>query len=83
MPYTEALLAAIPKLDAAPHTPLPAISGRPPDPTRPLGGCSFAPRCRYADNRCRQEKPVLTAAESPDHQYACFHPIPIALAEAM
>jgi peptide/nickel transport system ATP-binding protein len=83
MPYTEALLAAIPKLDAAPHTPLPAIAGRPPDPTRPVGGCSFAPRCRYADGRCGQEKPVLTAAESPDHQYACFHPIPIRLAEAM
>ena len=48
MPYTEALLAAIPKLDAAPHTPLPAISGRPPDPTRPMQGCSFSPRCRYA-----------------------------------
>ena len=53
MPYTEALLAAIPKLDAPPHTPLPAIAGRPPDPTRPLPGCSFAPRCRYADGRCR------------------------------
>src|SRR5262250_3250351 len=63
MPYTEALLAAIPKLDSAPHTVLPAISGRPPDPTRPLGGCSFAPRCRYVDDRCRQEKPVLVAAE--------------------
>ena len=49
MPYTEALLAAIPKIDAAPHTPLPAISGRPPDPTRPIKGCSFSPRCRYAD----------------------------------
>ncbi|MFN5489780.1 MAG: ATP-binding cassette domain-containing protein, partial [Bradyrhizobium sp.] len=34
------LLAALPKLDVAPHTPLPAISGRPPDPTRPLKGCS-------------------------------------------
>jgi len=42
--YTEALLAAIPKIDARPHTPLPAISGRPPDPTRPLKGCSFSPR---------------------------------------
>ena len=51
MPYTEALLAAIPKLETAPHTPLPAISGRPPDPTRPLRGCSFAPRCRYAASR--------------------------------
>jgi peptide/nickel transport system ATP-binding protein len=75
MPYTEALLAALPKLDAAPHTPLPAISGRPPDPTRPLKGCSFAPRCRYATGRCQQEKPALAEAESEDHLYACFHPI--------
>jgi len=75
MPYTEALLAAIPKLDAAPHTVLPAISGRPPDPTRPLKGCSFSPRCRYAVARCHGEKPELTEAETPAHQYACFHPI--------
>jgi peptide/nickel transport system ATP-binding protein len=75
MPYTEALLAALPKIDAAPHTPLPAISGRPPDPTRPISGCSFSPRCRYADDHCRREKPALTNAESPAHQYACFHPI--------
>jgi len=46
MPYTAALLAAIPRLDAPPHTRLPAIVGRPPDPTRPLQGCSFSPRCR-------------------------------------
>jgi peptide/nickel transport system ATP-binding protein len=77
MPYTEALLAAIPKIDAVPHTPLPAISGRPPDPTRPIEGCSFSPRCRYAAGRCYREKPLLAAAESPDHQYACFHPIGI------
>ena len=75
MPYTEALLAAIPKLDAAPHTLLPAISGRPPDPTRPIKGCSFSPRCRYAVPRCLGEKPELTAAETPAHQFACFHPI--------
>ncbi len=75
MPYTEALLAALPRLDAAPHTPLPAISGRPPDPTRPLPGCSFSPRCRYAVARCQTEKPALTEAESREHLYACFHPI--------
>jgi peptide/nickel transport system ATP-binding protein len=75
MPYTEALLAAIPKLETAPHTPLPAISGRPPDPTRPMKGCSFSPRCRYADGRCESEKPPLSSATSPDHRYACFHPI--------
>jgi peptide/nickel transport system ATP-binding protein len=74
MPYTEALLAAIPKIDAAPHTPLPAIPGRPPDPTRPIAGCSFSPRCRYAMSDCHQQKPALADA-SPDHQYACFHPI--------
>jgi len=77
MPYTEALLAAIPKIDAAPHTPLPAISGRPPDPTRPIRGCSFSPRCRYAAGRCYREKPLLVGSESVDHQYACFHPIEI------
>jgi peptide/nickel transport system ATP-binding protein len=78
MPYTEALLAAIPKLEAAPHTPLPAISGRPPDPTRPLAGCAFSPRCRYASSRCHSEKPQLVQAEARDHRYACFHPIQLA-----
>jgi peptide/nickel transport system ATP-binding protein len=71
------LLAAIPKLDAAPHTPLAAIPGRPPDPTRPLKGCSFAPRCRYAGDLCLRAKPALTAAETEEHQYACFHPLNI------
>jgi peptide/nickel transport system ATP-binding protein len=78
MPYTEALLAAIPKLDTPPHTALPAISGRPPDPTRPLKGCSFEPRCRYADGRCQGEKPRLERAATAAHQYACFHPIKLA-----
>ena len=77
MPYTEALLAAIPRLEARPHTPLPAISGRPPDPTRLPAGCSFAPRCRYATEQCRREKPLLKAAETPDHLFACFNPIRI------
>jgi peptide/nickel transport system ATP-binding protein len=77
MPYTEALLEAIPKLDSAPHTTLPAISGRPPDPTRPMPGCSFAPRCRYADDRCRAAKPGLSAPDMARHQFACFHPLGI------
>jgi peptide/nickel transport system ATP-binding protein len=79
MPYTEALLAAIPKLDTPPHTALPAISGRPPDPTRPMKGCSFSPRCRYADGRCQSEKPRLERAATAAHQYACFHPIKLAV----
>jgi peptide/nickel transport system ATP-binding protein len=75
MPYTQALLAAIPRLDAAPHTPLPAIGGRPPDPTRPLPGCSFAPRCHYADGRCRAAKPPLADPERAGTLYACWHPL--------
>jgi peptide/nickel transport system ATP-binding protein len=75
MPYTEALLAAIPKLDAPPHTPLPAISGRPPDPTRRLTGCAFAPRCRYRAERCDELKPGLTPGDATGHEYACWHPI--------
>jgi len=78
MPYTAALLAAIPKIDAAPHTPLAAIPGRPPDPTRPLKGCSFAPRCRYVSDQCLRGKPALTSAEAEGHSYACFHPLTIA-----
>ena len=78
MPYTAALLAVIPKIEAAPHTPLAAIPGRPPDPTRALKGCSFAPRCSYAGDQCRREKPALTPAETEGHCYACFHPLKIA-----
>jgi peptide/nickel transport system ATP-binding protein len=75
MPYTQALLAAIPKLDAAPHTPLPAIGGRPPDPTRPLPGCSFAPRCARAEARCRAAKPPLAGPVGDPHVFACFRPL--------
>jgi peptide/nickel transport system ATP-binding protein len=79
MPYTEALLAAIPKLDSPPHTALPAIAGRPPDQTRPLPGCSFAPRCRYADDRCQSAKPPL-APDQAGSLYACWHPLQLAAA---
>ena len=80
-PYAEALFAAIPKLHAPPHTRLAAISGAPPDPTRPTTGCSFEPRCRYAQERCRSEAPqLMTAAEG--HQYACWFPQARARGEA-
>jgi peptide/nickel transport system ATP-binding protein len=75
MPYTAALLAAIPKLDSPPHTALPAIAGRPPDPTRPLPGCSFAPRCPHADGKCRQAKPPLEDPERSGSLFACWHPL--------
>ena len=74
MPYTEALIAAIPKLEAPPHTPLQAISGLPPDPTRPSPGCAFAPRCAYANGRCRHSAPALETRDG-QHHFACWHPL--------
>jgi peptide/nickel transport system ATP-binding protein len=79
MPYTEALLAAIPRVDAAPHTPLAAISGRPPDMTRLPPGCAFAPRCPRAGERCTRERPSLSGAFG--HAFACWNPIDAPLAE--
>jgi peptide/nickel transport system ATP-binding protein len=73
MPYTQALLAALPKLGTAPHTRLPAITGRPPDPTRPSPGCSFAPRCSRVEHVCRASKPPLAGFGL--HKFACFRPL--------
>ncbi|KQY50975.1 MULTISPECIES: ABC transporter ATP-binding protein [unclassified Nocardioides] len=58
-PYAEALLASIPRIADAPHTVLRAIEGAPPNMLAPPGGCSFAPRCRLAQDRCREEQPQL------------------------
>ncbi|HEU0062919.1 MAG TPA: ABC transporter ATP-binding protein [Hyphomicrobiaceae bacterium] len=74
MPYTQGLIAAIPKLDAPPHTPLKAISGLPPDPIRRRPGCAFAPRCPLVSARCRESRPPLEMRDG--HQFACWHPLP-------
>ena len=59
MPYTEALIESIPAIEAPPHTRLRTIPGRPPDLVDPPAGCAFAPRCRYARERCHAEAPPL------------------------
>jgi peptide/nickel transport system ATP-binding protein len=80
-PYTEALLAAIPKLGLPPHVRLEAIDGGPPDMTAPPTGCRFAPRCRYAQDDCTRSLPLLTPgtgvpeAAAPGHLFACHHPV--------
>ena len=76
MPYTEALLRSIPKLEDASHTRLAMIPGRPPDLVNPPQGCRFAPRCPYAQDRCREEEPPLVATpDDPSHSYACWYPV--------
>jgi peptide/nickel transport system ATP-binding protein len=77
MPYTEALLRAIPRLEHESHTRLLAIGGRPPDLVSPPPGCRFAPRCSRARERCRVEEPVLQADLVPSHDFACWYPVEV------
>ena len=72
-PYTAALLAATPRPDAGNvGRPLPAIPGSPPDPAALPPGCSFAPRCRFAEPICEGETPELLTVSAPGHLAACF-----------
>jgi oligopeptide/dipeptide ABC transporter ATP-binding protein len=74
MPYTKALLDAIPRLERPPHTLLPVVPGRPPDLSALGPGCQFAPRCPNVQDDCRETAPSLTEHE-PAHRYACYHPV--------
>ncbi|MDB5561396.1 MAG: peptide transporter ATP-binding protein [Hyphomicrobiales bacterium] len=71
-PYTIGLLNSLPRLDARTKTKLQAIGGLPPNLLGDLRGCPFAPRCRFATNRCREENPTL-AEVAPGHAVACWH----------
>jgi oligopeptide/dipeptide ABC transporter ATP-binding protein len=75
MPYTEALMKSIPRLENPSHSRLLAITGRPPSLINLPRGCRFAPRCPYAQERCREEMPPLRDAETPGHQYRCWYPV--------
>ncbi|MBM3925640.1 MAG: ABC transporter ATP-binding protein [SAR202 cluster bacterium] len=68
-PYTQKLLASIPRLD---QESLPDfIPGAPPDMTAPPAGCRFHPRCPLRFDRCIMEAPGLLAVAS-DHQSRCW-----------
>ena len=75
MPYTEALLKSIPRLENPSHTRLLAITGRPPDLVSPPPGCNFAPRCPYAQERCHIEEPPLMPGQTFGHEFACWYPV--------
>jgi oligopeptide transport system ATP-binding protein len=69
-PYTRALQRSIPSLQPK-GSELYTIAGMPPDLSKPLPGCSFAPRCEFASDRCRAETPVLSALNAV-HPHACL-----------
>ncbi len=73
-PYTEALFQSLPDKAAENRERLYSIPGLPPDLTSPPPGCRFAPRCRYATDRCRAEGPSLRG-ETAGHEFACFYPV--------
>jgi oligopeptide/dipeptide ABC transporter ATP-binding protein len=73
-PYTEALFQALPELAVEGSRSLYSIPGRPPDLTDVAAGCSFAPRCRYAQDWCTGQQPQLDG-DHPGHTYACFFPV--------
>jgi len=57
-PYTEALIAAVPRPDGSGFLPE-SLPGEVPDPARPPSGCRFHPRCPYAFEPCPTEEPAL------------------------
>ncbi len=69
-PYTQALLAAVPKADPALRDTAAAPIGEVADPANPPPGCAFNPRCPFAVDRCRTEHPVLRDVGG-GHMAAC------------
>ncbi|MCU1442798.1 MAG: peptide/nickel transporter ATP-binding protein [Cryobacterium sp.] len=70
-PYTLGLLQSLPRIDGPIPLKLTAIGGRPPSPSTLPEGCPFHPRCRYAQDICRAEKPPLATPANGTHPSAC------------
>jgi oligopeptide transport system ATP-binding protein len=75
-PYTVGLLRSLPRLDGTERGELVPIKGQPPDLSRQITGCPFAPRCFNVQDRCRAENPPLEQAPDAEdgHEVACFFP---------
>jgi oligopeptide transport system ATP-binding protein len=76
MPYSEALLSAvpIPDPDLAERRERIVLEGDVPSPINPPSGCRFHPRCRYATDVCQQIEPPLVDY-GKGHLAACHHPL--------
>ncbi len=72
-PYTQALLATAPDPHQRRSDRWLALPGEPPSPIRPPAGCAFHPRCPFAEDRCRQERPECEEREGdrPGQMTAC------------
>jgi len=75
-PYTEALISAVPvpEVDRPNRRERIVLAGDVPSPMNPPSGCRFHPRCRYATQRCKTERPVLELAAT-GREVACHYPL--------
>lgn len=76
-PYTEGLLQAVPIPDPQLRSEREdkILTGDIPSAVNPPAGCRFCTRCPYAQERCRQEEPVLTDQTGQGHLVACHFPL--------
>ncbi|HET9949576.1 MAG TPA: dipeptide ABC transporter ATP-binding protein [Longimicrobiales bacterium] len=72
MPYTRALLDAIPVPDPRRRKRAAPVQGESPSAVAPPPGCPFHPRCPFAVSRCREVVPELEPFGGPDHLVACI-----------
>jgi len=70
-PYTQGLLASVPRLDDESGKRLVPIKGQPPDLAHLPSGCAFSARCPHVVDRCRAEQPRLETV-AKNHSRACF-----------
>jgi len=70
-PYTVGLLGSLPRVDVERRRSLVSIDGLPPVLYARPTSCPFAPRCRFAVERCRAENPTLEEV-TPGHRVACW-----------
>ncbi len=70
-PYTLGLIGSLPRVDDDARERLYSIEGMPPVLYQKPEACPFAPRCKYVQDRCWKENPVLERI-GPEHKVACF-----------
>ena len=81
-PYTEALMAAIPRPDPTPRPKHIVLAGEVANPANPPSGCYFHPRCEYAQEICKTEDPSWDEIE-PEHFVKCHRASDLSLVGAV